>query len=148
MLRFIHAHIYPLWAALALVLLCICWYGIAPPHVAPPQSLPPEAWSLPKVAETDVKKDLDSIKSRNLWGVVSVVDTPKAPEWRILGIARSGDERFVLMALEGKPVETLKVGDVLPDGAKIVQIENDRFFVMTPERKKIAFGIYKNDTVK
>ena len=148
MLRFIHDNLYPLWAALALVILASCWFGISPPHVTPPPSLPPEAWSLPKIAQPDIKKDLDSIKTRNLWGIVSEVSTPKPPEWRILGVARTGPERFVLLALEGKPAETLKVGDTLPDGTKIVQIDNDRFFIMTPERKKIAFGIYKNDTAK
>ena len=66
----------------------------------------------------------------------------------MLGIARSGAERFILLAFEGKPVEMLKAGDALPDGAKIVQIEKDRFFVMTPDKKKLAFGIYKHGQAK
>lgn len=146
-MRFIHDNLYPLVAALVLIAATSIWFGT--PEPLPPKPLTPvtEPWSLPALAEQNSKKSIDAINARNLWGVVAENAT-KEPAWQILGIARSGSDRFILLALEGKPVEMLKVGDALPDGVKIVQIEKDRFFVMTPDKKKIAFGIYKNDPAK
>lgn len=146
-MRFVHDNLYPLFATLAITAAVVCWFGASEPAL--PKAQPPvaEPWSLPKLAEHDSKKSIETINARNLWGVVAA-DTPKEPEWHVLGIARSGAERFILLAYEGKPVEMLKVGDALPDGVKIVQIEKDRFFVMTPDKKKLAFGIYKHDQAK
>lgn len=149
-MRFIHDNLYPLFATLAIMAAVICWLGAPTP--APPRTLATaaEPWSLPKPAEHDSKKSIAAINARNLWGIAAAdkPDKPIEPEWRVLGIARSGAERFVLLAYEGKPVETLKVGDALPDGLKIVQIEKERFFVMTPDKKKLSFGIYKHDQAK
>ena len=147
-MRFLHDNLYPLTAVLIFIAAATCWFGTSVP--AQPKALTPvaEPWSLPKLAEHDSKKSVDAINARNLWGIVVAADAPKEPEWHVLGIARSGDDRFILLAYEGKPVEMLKTGDALPDGAKIVQIENDRFFVMTPDKKKLAFGIYKHDQAK
>ena len=146
-MRFIHDNLYPLVAALIFIAAATSWFGTSAPvpHKAPPQIVEP--WSLPQLAEHDSKKSIDAINARNLWGAVAA-DAPIEPEWHVLGIARSGAERFILLAYDGKPVEMLKVGDALPDGAKIVQIEKDRFFVMTPDKRKLAFGIYKHDTTK
>lgn len=149
-MRFIHDNLYPLFAVLILVAATSCWFAAPAPALPKSLAATSEPWNLPKPAENDSKKSLEIIKARNLWGVVAP-DGPNAvkePEWRVLGIARSGAERFILLAYEGKPVETLKVGDALPDGVKIVQIEKDRFFVMTADRKKLAFGIYKNESAK
>ena len=146
-MRFIHEHLYPLFAALLLIAAATCWFGAVAP--APPKAISTaaEPWSLPKLAEHDSKKSTEAIDARNLWGFVAA-NAPKEPEWRVLGIARSGAERFVLLAYDGKPLAMLKVGDALPDGVKIVQIENDRFFVKTADNEKLAFGIYKNDPAK
>lgn len=146
-MRFIHDNLYPLFAAMAIMAAIVCWFGAPEPALPKAQPQNAEPWSLPKLAEHDSKKSIDAINARNLWGIVAA-DAPKEPEWRVLGIARSGTERFILLAFDGKPVEMLKVGDALPDGAKIVQIEKDRFFVMTPDKKKLAFGIYKHDQAK
>ena len=146
-LRFVHDNLYPLFATLAIVAAVICWFG-APEPVSPKAlAAAAEAWSLPKLAEHDSKKSIEAINARNLWGIVAA-DASKEPEWHVLGIAMSGAERFILLSIEGKPAEMLKVGATLPDGAKIVKIEKDRFFVMTPDKQKLAFGIYKHDQVK
>jgi len=146
-MRFIHDNLYSLVAALVLIAATSCWFGISVP-VTPVAAAPvAEPWGLPQLAEQDGKKSIDTINARNLWGIVAA-DAPKEPEWHVLGIARSGADRFILLAYEGKPVEMLKIGDALPDGAKIVQIEKDRFFVMTADKKKLAFGIYKHDPTK
>jgi hypothetical protein len=146
-MRFINDNLYPLLAALILIAATSCWFGVPEPTVPRPLKAVSEPWDLPKLAERETKKSLDAITARNLWGVVAA-NAPKEPEWRVSGIARSGADRFILLALDGKPVEILKVGDAMPDGAKIVQIEADRFFVMTADKKKLAFGIYKNEPAK
>lgn len=146
-MRFIHDNLYPLFAAMALIAAVSIWFATDVP--APSQARPPaaEIWAMPKQVELDLKKSTEAINTRNLWGTVAA-NAVKPPEWRIQGIASTGTERFILLAYEGKPAEMLKVGDALPDGAKIVQIEKDRFFVMTPDKQKLAFGMYKNDPAK
>jgi len=146
-MRFIHDNLYPFAFILVLVAALASWFGTPPP--APPKKLAKvvEPWSLPKRMEHDSSKSIEVINARNLWGVVAA-NTPKEPEWKILGIAGRGEERFILLAYEGKPTERLLLGDALPDGAKIVQIEKDRFFVLTPDKKKLVFGIYKHAPAK
>jgi len=143
-MRFVQDNIFPLFVTLAILATIICWFGTPEPALPSALSPTPEPWKLPKIFEHDSKVTIDAIKARNLWGIV-VAGTIKQPEWHILGLARNGRERFILLSYEGKPIEMLKVGDSLPDGLKIVKIENDRFFVMTAENKKLAFGIYKNE---
>lgn len=146
-MRFIHTYLYPLLAASMAIIAATCW--LLAPEPEPPRSAPAraEAWSLPQLPEHDSKKSIESIAARNIWGVVDE-KAAKAPEWNVLGIVRSGADRFVLLAYEGKPVETLKVGDALPDGSVIARIETDRFFVRTVDHKEIAFGMYKNAPAK
>ncbi|MDP2829636.1 MAG: hypothetical protein Q8O37_13650 [Sulfuricellaceae bacterium] len=146
-MRIIHDNLYPLILALILIAAATSWFLVTAP--AQPRNRPvvTEAWSLPKQAEHDSKESIAAINARNLWGVVTA-DAPMEPEWRVLGVARSGADRFILLAYEGKPVEMLKVGDTLPDGVKIVQIEQDQFFVITPDKKKLAYGLYKNAPAK
>ena len=146
-MRFIDDNLFPLWLALALVVAVSCWFGLPAPTPGKPVPAAADVWQLPKPPEGETKKSVDAITARNLWGVVPA-NLPPPPVWAIQGIARSGTDRFILLAFEGKPAEILKVGDLLPDGTKIVQIDNDRFFVLNAEKKKIAFGIYKNESPK
>lgn len=148
MMRFIHSNLLALWLTLALLAAVICWFAVAEPAMPQAAASGPETWVLPKLPENQSRKSQDAINVRNLWGIVVASNVPPPPSWNIQGIARTGNERFVLLAYEGKPVEILKVGDSLPDGAKIVQIDNDRFLVLTADKKKLAFGIYKNETQK
>lgn len=146
-MRFVHDNLYPLFATLAILAAVICWFGAPTPVLPRTLNQVAEPWSMPKLAEHDSKKFIEAINARNLWGIV-VADVPKEPEWHVLGIAGSSANRFVLLAYEGKPVEMLKVGDTLPSGAKIVQIEIDRIFATTPDKKKLAIGIYKHEQAK
>lgn len=148
-MRFVHDNLYPLFATLAITAAVIAWFAV--PEPAQPKIQPPaaEQWELPQTTGHDSKKSIDAINARNLWGSVVVgAAAAKEPEWHILGIARNGIDRFVMLSVEGKPAEILRTGDALPDGLKIVEIENDRFFVLSANKKKIAFGIYKNDQAK
>lgn len=148
MMRFIHSNLLALWLTLAALTAAICWFGVPAPTAPQAAPVAAEAWSLAKLPDNQSRRAMDAISARNLWGVVTAANAAPAPVWNIQGIARSGNERFVLLAFEGKPVEILRVGDSLPDGAKIVQIDNDRFLVQTADKKKLAFGIYKNELPK
>lgn len=148
-LRFIQNNLYALFAALALIAATICWFGTSLPKQSSAAPAPAEPWRLPQRADHNSQKSITAINARNLWGnLLAAGSAPKAPEWHIVGITTAGAERFVLLAYEGKPVATLKVGDALPDDTKIVQIETDRFFVRTQDNKKLAFGLYKHDQAK
>jgi hypothetical protein len=147
-LRFLHEHLYPLYATLALVAAVACWFGTTVPVYPQPKAAPAEPWQLPPLANPDNTKALASINTRNLWGAIAVAAQVKEPEWRIVGITTTATEGSVLLAFEGKPFTKLKVGDTLPDETTIVQIEKDRFFVKTKDKKKIAYGLYKNDQPK
>ena len=147
-MRFIHNHLWSLWSALALVVAISCWFGVPEPVTSMAAPTVAETWVLHTLPDNESKKSSDAINARNLWGVVILANVVPEPVWKIMGIARSGADRFILLAYEGKPVEILKVGDSLPDGAKIAQIDNDRFFVLTDKKKKLAYGIYKNETAK
>jgi len=146
-MRFIHDNLYPLAVALIFIATVTCWFGVPEPVVPKMIASASDPWSLPTLREHDSKKSIDIINARNLWGVVAG-DAAREPEWHILGIVRSGADRFILLAYDDKPVEMIKVGDMLPDGARIVKIENDRFFVITADKKKLAFGMYKNEPAK
>lgn len=146
-MRFIHNNLFPLFAAMVLIAAVTIWFATDLPAAAQARPVVAETWVMPKQVEIDLKKSTEAINARNLWGVVAA-NAVKPPEWRVQGIASTGAERFILLAFEGKPAEMLKIGDALPDGAKIVQIEKDRFFILTPDKQKIAFGMYKNDPAK
>jgi hypothetical protein len=147
-LRLLHDKLYPLLATLALIAAAVCWFGTTVPTPPPPKPPQAEPWQLPPLANPDTTKTLTSINARNLWGNVAVTAQAKEPEWHIVGITTTATERFVLLAYEGKPIATLKVGDALPDETTIIQIEKDRFFVKGKDKKKIAYGLYKNDPPK
>lgn len=148
-MRFINENLYTLFLALLLAIAGTCWLAL--PEPLQPKTVTPaaEAWDLYVPAKQDTAKAIEEIGIRNLWGVVSAATAaPPEPKWKVMGIARNGVERFILLAFEDKPITQLKVGDALPDGMKISQIEDDRFFVTTANKKKIAFGMYKNEPTK
>lgn len=146
-MRFIHENLKPLMATLIVLAVIIAWFGTPAP--SPSSSAPQgtEPWTLPKLAEYDIARTLDTINGRNLWGD-QVAESAKAPTWHIVGVAMSANGRFMLLSFEDKPIEMLKVGDVMPDGGKILQIKKDRYSVLTPDNKKLTIGINKYDQAK
>lgn len=146
-MRFVNDNLYPILATLIIIAAVICWFGAPEPTL--PSTLEPaaEPWKLPDVIKRDSNKSIEIINARNLWGAV-MAEVPKEPDWSVLGIVRSGVDWLLLLSVDDKPVDMLKVGDTLPDGKRIVQIENERFIVMTPDKRKLAFGIYKHDQIK
>lgn len=150
-MRFINDNLYPLFGTVLLVIAVSCWLALPEPAQPRSVALAAETWLLPTLAPRDSAKAIEAITVRNLWGVAALDAAnapPPVPKWKVMGIARNGAERFILLALEDKPITRLKVGDALPDGMKISQIDDDRFFVMTAEKKKMTFGMYKDEPTK
>ena len=148
-MRFINENLYTLFLTLLLAIAGTCWLAL--PEPLQPKTVTPaaEPWDLHVPAKQNTAKAIEEIDIRNLWGVVyAPAAAPPEPKWKVMGIARNGSERFILLAFEDKPITQLKVGDALPDGMKISQIDDDRFFVTTANKKKIAFGMYKNEPTK
>jgi len=119
------------------------WFG-SPDAESPGEAVPTEEhWELPGATDYDAAKLKATIGARNLWGATSAASNK--PQWSVTGIVRRGKERYVMINFAGRPIEVLREGDVLPDGARIARIENGRFLVLTPDNKKIAYGLSKNE---
>lgn len=150
-MRFLNDNLYPLFATLLLVLAISIWFALPAPSQVNTPAAAAEPWHLPALTARDSAKAIQAITARNLWGVAAVDAAnapPPAPKWNVMGIVRNGQERFLLLAYENQPIAMLKVGDTLPDGLKIAQIDDSRFFVMTADKKKIIFEMYKNEPTK
>lgn len=145
-MRLIYNHLllFTLLAILAATMLF--WLGSPSPATPKKILLQAEPWELPKIASQNGIKLGEAIVARNLWG--AVVAGAKDPGWNVTGIIRNGKERYIMISFEGRPAEILKVGDILPDGAKITRIEDAQFFILTEDKMKLAFGLYKHGKSK
>lgn len=99
-------------------------------------------WSLPVPMTVDADKALSGIAQRRLWAISPpgvapapaglAADEPQLtpPDWRIVGVVGVAGQRTLMIANEapkGLPpnIQTLRPGDLLPGGAKIVSIRPD-----------------------
>lgn len=113
------------------------------------------AWRVPTPMRVDADQALSVINRRPLWALAAPgtpgaaparPDEPPltAPDWRIVGTVIDGAQRLVLVstastlpplpplpsgspgsALPPRPPQTLRVGDALPGGARILEIRSD-----------------------
>lgn len=117
----------------------LSWWLAPNPHASPPPQSRNESWKLPAVSRSDPEKLVAAIVATNLWG--SAIPKPAelpliAPEWRFSGVTVSGQERFVLVTIEGQSMQTLKAGDQLPGGAKILKIYEDHLCLLVNNKKR------------
>lgn len=138
-MRNIFAHLGKLTAVLMMLASGLSWW-LAP---YPPPPLPAlgreEVWILPAAPPSNTGKLVAAIVAANPWGAAvpatvgaSLID----PEWRFLGVTVNGQERFVMIKIEGHPVQTLKEGDLLPGGAKILRISIDHLCLLINAKKR------------
>ncbi len=118
------------------------WFAPGPPARQPAQgqdaslALPAEA---PSRADNSAEKSVAAIVTANLWGTVqsaAAVESLIAPEWRFSGIAVNGQEKLVMITIEGQPVQALKVRDQLPGGATILRIDDDHLCLLINGKKR------------
>ncbi len=94
---------------------------------------------LPTLAAPPVPVDpapaLAKLSQSTLWGPLAPRPASDAgggdappPKWALTGFYEQGGKRFVIVSFEQQalPSQQLKLGDKLPDGSRIEQIEPDR----------------------
>ena len=121
----------------------VAWY--LAPQPEPGSSLLPMEDPLELATQQipDLKKAAQAIAQKRLWGEIGAGDGPQQdPEWHFVGIAGRGNDRFVMLKMAGKPVQTLKVGDNLPGGAEIHDIGDDRLCILINDKKR-ALEVYR-----
>ena len=98
----------------------------------------PAPWALPEVTASDPGRDVAILTARHPWGGGAAFrdiesTPPPAPPpavipWQLAGVIERGGERFALILLGRGPSAKLEyraIGDSLPDGSVLVQIDAD-----------------------
>jgi hypothetical protein len=106
-----------------------------------------DTWSLPQLPKREPDPLIKTITGANLWGVVAVAANGPAaplntPEWRFVGVFNDGKEPQIMISIDKKPAVSLKVGEALPGGAKILKISADQICVLVNGQKR-TLGIYR-----
>jgi hypothetical protein len=106
-----------------------------------------DTWSLPQLPKREPDALIKAITEANLWGIVvappvGAVAPLNTPEWRFVGVFNVGREMQVMISIDKKPATSLKIGDALPGGAKILRISADQICVMVNGLKR-TLGIYR-----
>ena len=130
-----------LWVMLALVGVGIVLWTIipAPPPPPPPARLPETAWQLPAGQKPPPQKALELLRTAELWGKVpepAAQTAPAEPRWRFVAVAIRGAERYVLIEIQGQPQQQLKIGDTVPGGSKILDIEGATLCLLVNGQKR------------
>lgn len=116
------------------------------------ESLPAETITLPARSTSDPARLVASLEAIDLWGLgraayqrkasgisagaTAEAQAPAPVRWRLTGTYSRGAEAFVLVSLDGRPAEPLRVGDSLPGGARILEIGQDRICILINGRKR------------
>lgn len=94
--------------------------------------LPPGPPPAPEQLEEEVLADPADLADLRIWEITARQPLPPrkeamtAPGWKIVGVTAVGDDTNVLLLFDKQTTtETRKVGDLLPGGARIVQISQD-----------------------
>lgn len=139
----IFAHLGKLTALLIALAAGLSWWLVPSPQAPPPAQSRDESWKLPVVARTQTQKSAEksiaAIVAANLWGaaVKTAAEVPLVdPEWRFSGVTINGQEKFVMITIQGQPLQTLKAGDQLPGGAKILKVNDDHLCLLIKGKKR------------
>lgn len=119
------------WAVFGVLLLLaafIEWQLVEVPEMQKAFARAEEVWKLPQPVRPLPAKSLEVLAKTRPWGRGQTSGAQAAagsPAWRIAGIAARGGERILLVRIDKQPVMQLKVGDSLPNGARIAAIGDD-----------------------
>jgi hypothetical protein len=99
-----------------------------------------DEWKLAKASEPDARKATEYLATTPMWGAVEVIkpanEIKVEPRWRIMGAMAAGKEKFVMIAIEKQPNQQFSIGDVLPGGAKILDIKEDQICLLIDGKKR------------
>jgi hypothetical protein len=133
---------------LMLLFAAVVFWFMVPEPVAPKFLITGnDTWALPQLPKRDSDPLVKAIMDANLWGVVvAAKQGPVAPlnlpEWRFVGVFSDRNEPHVMISIDKGAAVSLKVGEELPGGAKILQIHDDRICVLINGQKR-TLGIYR-----
>lgn len=99
-----------------------------------------EPWQIAPSREADLKPSLGYLATTTMWGNVEVAKAENEqpdPAWRFMGLMSVGTEKMVMIAVEKQPDRQLKIGDLLPGGAKILDINPDALCVQIEGKKRL-----------
>lgn len=145
-----------LWG-LVLVAVILAWLALqdAPsPNETPTVRATRQRALLPALAPSprpaDPAQSLATLSQSTIWGPLpsraasGATSDGEAPltKWSLSGFYETSGIKFVIVSFEqqARPSQQLKVGDKLPDGSRIVQIETDRVRVRAPTIGAVAEG--------
>ena len=128
------AHLGKLTALLLILAAALSWWLAPGPQAPPPPQSRDETWTLPATSRSSPDKQV----AANLWGTVqAAAEVPvNEADWRFSGVTVNGQEKAVMITIEGQPVQTLKAGDQLPGGAKILKINDDHLCLLIKGKKR------------
>lgn len=141
------------WQFWVVILILEVWFvfTLEPPSaqsLVRPRAAPrfPALPALPEKVETDpnvsLSPDAVELQSSRMWGAQTQVTganlAPAKPNWSLVGVyGRGGQTRVILRFEEDRlPVQELMVGDPLPSGDVIAEIESQRLCVLVGKQKK------------
>jgi len=106
-------------------------------------------WKLLQWKSPDVEAAARRLAERSIWDPQAAAGaaTPAAskpltpPDWRIVAVAVSKEERVAMLSVGGERPQELRVGDQLPGGAIIRGIETDRLLIeLNGERRLLRLA--------
>jgi len=122
-------------------LITLTWLIVPRPALVKSVSTADPAWKVSVKSAFRPQESLTALNSANLWGkLADMAETLEPePEWRFVGSMGRGQESHVIIKKVGQPEQTLKPGDSLPGGSKIVSIENDRLCILINGLKRSLY---------
>lgn len=138
----VFAHLGKLTTLMLMLASGLSWWLAPGPQTSHTVQRHDESWVLPVASsshtEKSAEKSVAGIVAANLWGAVqkAAEESLIAPEWRFYGVVVNGQEKLVMIAIEGQPPQSLKVADQLPGGAKILKINDDHLCLLIKGKKR------------
>lgn len=118
--------------------------------------VPATAWELPHPNVTDPEQEADTLRRLRPWGGQAAFNGSEAPApvqpaaaaWRLVGTVERATERYALISVAGQPngrIEYRAVGDLMPDGAKLLKIDADSVTVRGPDAssKGVVYRLFE-----
>lgn len=105
-------------------------------------------WVMPDWKPHPLTQDVQTLKDKDFFGSKKIEETETTPEieqepikisqnWHAIGIIVDGNQSKILIKNEQtKEVESLKIGDKLPDGRLLEKIQRDTFFVSLDQKQE------------
>tara|TARA_B100001094_G_C18175380_1_gene797599 strand:+ start:924 stop:1442 length:519 start_codon:yes stop_codon:yes gene_type:complete len=116
-----------------------------------------DLWYLPEKPELAYGSDIDTMLSKPLFGGKPVIRIKKKEKddknnsarkpWRLMGITHNGSEKNIVILDQGlKKPQRLLIGDILPNGEKLITIGPSFIEIETAEKTK-TISLFKNNNL-